>query len=90
MTSRGGCACAWTSGGAGLGAGDAQDALADAQAGRQVGSDEDQARRLGVTGVPYYVIGGSRAVSGAQPAEVFLAALRAARDGAAAAQAAPA
>ena len=55
-----------------------------------MGSDEDQARRLGVTGVPYYVIGGSRAVSGAQPAEVFLAALRAARDGAAAAQAAPA
>ncbi len=75
---------------AGLDAGDARAALADAQAGQQVASDADQARRLGVTGVPCYVIGGSRAVTGAQPADVFLAALRAAWDDAAAPQASPA
>jgi predicted DsbA family dithiol-disulfide isomerase len=49
-----------------------------------------QARRLGIGGVPFYLIGGSRVVSGAQSTAVFLAALRAAWDDAAAPQAAPA
>jgi len=75
---------------AGLDAGQARAALADAQAGQQVEDDIALARRLGVSGVPFYVIGGSRAVSGAQPTEVFLAALRSAWDDAAAPQGAPA
>jgi predicted DsbA family dithiol-disulfide isomerase len=75
---------------AGLDAGQARAALADAQAQQQVEDDVAQARRLGVTGVPCYVLGGSRAVSGAQPTEVFLAALRAAWDDAAAPRASPA
>jgi predicted DsbA family dithiol-disulfide isomerase len=74
----------------GLDAGQAQAALADAQADQQVADDLQQARRLGISGVPFYVIGGSRAVSGAQPTEMFLAALQAAWDDAAAPHAAPA
>jgi predicted DsbA family dithiol-disulfide isomerase len=76
--------------GAGLDASQARAALADEQAAQQVEDDIAQARRLGVTGVPFYVIGGSRAVSGAQPTDVFLAALRSAWDDAAAPQGAPA
>jgi len=76
--------------GAGLEAGQAQAAQTDAQAEQQVAGDAAQARRLGITGVPFYLIGGSRAVSGAQPTAVFLAALRAAWDDAAAPHAAPA
>ena len=75
---------------AGLDEGQAQAAQADPQAAQQVHDDARQARRLGISGVPFYVFGGSRAVSGAQPAEVFLAALRAAWDDAAAPHAAPA
>jgi predicted DsbA family dithiol-disulfide isomerase len=75
---------------AGLDAGQAQAAQSDAQAERQVGDDVREARRLGIGGVPFYLIGGSRVVSGAQPTAVFLAALRAAWDDAAAPQAAPA
>jgi predicted DsbA family dithiol-disulfide isomerase len=75
---------------AGLDGGQAQAALADAQAEQQVADDVQLAGRLGISGVPFYVIGGSRAVSGAQPTEVFLAALRAAWDDAAAPHAAPA
>jgi len=75
---------------AGLDAGQVQAALADAQAEQQVADDVQQAGRLGISGVPFYVIGGSRAVSGAQPTEVFLTALRAAWDDAAAPHAAPA
>jgi len=75
---------------AGLEAGQAQAAQTDAQAEQQVADDASQAGRLGVSGVPFYLIGGSRAVSGAQPTEVFLAALRAAWDDAAAPHAAPA
>ena len=75
---------------AGLDAGQAQAALADTQARQQVEDDEQQARRLGITGVPCYIIGGSRPVTGGQPAEVFLTALRAAWDDAATPQASPA
>jgi predicted DsbA family dithiol-disulfide isomerase len=75
---------------AGLDGGRAQAALADAQAEQQVADDVQLAGRLGISGVPFYVIGGSRAVSGAQLTEVFLAALRAAWDDAAAPHAAPA
>ena len=34
-------------------------------------ADMDQARRLGINGVPFFVIDGHYGVSGAQPAEVF-------------------
>ena len=43
-----------------------------------VRADEAEARRLGVTGVPTFVIDRQTAVTGAQPSEVILAALRAA------------
>lgn len=75
---------------AGLDSGQAHAALTDAQAEQQVADDGLQARRLGIGGVPCYLIGGSQAVSGAQPTAVFLAALRAAWDDAAAPHAAPA
>ena len=39
-------------------------------------ADEDQARRLGITGVPFCVLDGKYGVSGAQPAETFAQALR--------------
>ena len=75
---------------AGLDESQAQAAQAAPQAAQQVHDDTRQARCLGIGGVPFYLIGGSRVVSGAQPTAVFLAALRAAWDDAAAPQAAPA
>lgn len=53
--------------------------LAGPQYTREVEADFAQARRLGITGVPFFVLDRSYAVSGAQPVEVFLAALRTAR-----------
>ena len=41
-----------------------------------VQADIDEARALGATGVPFYVIDRKYAIPGAQPAEVFLRALR--------------
>jgi predicted DsbA family dithiol-disulfide isomerase len=38
--------------------------------------EEQQARMLGISGVPFYVINESVSFSGAQPAETFLEALR--------------
>jgi len=43
-----------------------------------VRSEEDDARDIGITGVPFFVIGGRYAVSGAQPAELLLRAITAA------------
>jgi predicted DsbA family dithiol-disulfide isomerase len=51
------------------------DAYADA-----VRSDEQQAARYGITGVPFFVADGKYAVSGAQPPEVLLELLRRAHD----------
>ncbi len=42
---------------------------------RDVRADEQEARELGVTGVPFFVFGRKYAVSGAQPAEVHLRAI---------------
>jgi predicted DsbA family dithiol-disulfide isomerase len=42
---------------------------------KEVRADEDEARQLGISGVPFFVLGGRYAVSGAQPAAVFLGAL---------------
>jgi predicted DsbA family dithiol-disulfide isomerase len=41
-----------------------------------VRADEEQAMQLGISGVPFFVIGGRYAVAGAQPPEVLLHALR--------------
>lgn len=46
------------------------------EAAAEVTSGLQEARRLGVTGVPFYVFEGRWSVSGAQPGEVFDAALR--------------
>jgi predicted DsbA family dithiol-disulfide isomerase len=42
----------------------------------QVRADEQEARRLGARGVPFFVINRKYAISGAQPSEVFLEALQ--------------
>lgn len=39
-------------------------------------ADREMARRLGITGAPYFVFGGAFAISGAQPAEAFDQALQ--------------
>ena len=44
---------------------------------REVRADEEQARARGISGVPYFLIGGRQGLGGAQPAEVLLEALRA-------------
>ncbi|MDB4934005.1 MAG: 2-hydroxychromene-2-carboxylate isomerase/DsbA-like thioredoxin domain protein [Labilithrix sp.] len=60
---------------AGLDADEARATLAsDAQA-AEVRADEAEARELGINGVPFFVLGGKYAVSGAQPAELLLRAL---------------
>jgi predicted DsbA family dithiol-disulfide isomerase len=53
-------------------------ALAGDDGADAVRADEDEARALGVTGVPFFVVDRRIAVSGAQPAEVFTQLLEAA------------
>jgi predicted DsbA family dithiol-disulfide isomerase len=43
---------------------------------REVRADQAQAREIGVQGVPFFVLGGRFAVSGAQPVELLLRALQ--------------
>lgn len=45
-----------------------------------VRAEEEEARRLGVQGVPFFVVNGELALSGAQPPETFLAAFGRASD----------
>jgi predicted DsbA family dithiol-disulfide isomerase len=54
--------------------------LADDTYAEVVRADEQQAREMGVTGVPFAVANGRVAVSGAQPVEVFLELFRAASE----------
>ena len=42
---------------------------------REVRADQEQAREIGIQGVPFFVLGGRYAVSGAQPVELLLRAL---------------
>jgi predicted DsbA family dithiol-disulfide isomerase len=49
--------------------------LAGDQYAAEVAADEDMARSIGVTGVPFFVIDRRYAVSGAQPADVIVASL---------------
>lgn len=50
-------------------------ALEDPDIAKAVNSNIDQARALGISGVPYFVIDGKYALSGAQPADVMLRAI---------------
>jgi predicted DsbA family dithiol-disulfide isomerase len=61
---------------AGLDPAAAKQALADGSYGDAVRADEGQARALGIAGVPFCVIDGKYAVSGARPAEIYTAALQ--------------
>jgi predicted DsbA family dithiol-disulfide isomerase len=60
---------------AGLDADEVRSVLAGDRYAREVREDEDAARALGVNGVPFFVLGGKYAVSGAQPADVMRRAL---------------
>lgn len=42
----------------------------------EVRADQEEARKIGVTGVPFFVFNGKFAVSGAQPSAVFIEALQ--------------
>jgi predicted DsbA family dithiol-disulfide isomerase len=54
---------------------DARAALADERLASEVRADEREAADLGITGVPFFVLGRRYAVSGAQPADLLLQAL---------------
>jgi predicted DsbA family dithiol-disulfide isomerase len=60
---------------AGLDATEVRDMLAGDGQAREVRADEDEARALGIGGVPFFVLAERYAVSGAQPAELLLDAL---------------
>lgn len=59
----------------GLDPGRARQALEDGSYADAVRADEDQARVLGITGVPFCVVDAKYGVSGAQPAQTFTRAL---------------
>jgi predicted DsbA family dithiol-disulfide isomerase len=66
----------------GLDADAVRDALRDGRYDSPVQEDIDLARRIGITGMPFFVFNGKYGLSGAQPAAVFLEALtRASGDG---------
>ena len=65
---------------AGLDADEARAVLADNRFADDVRADEEQARRLGITGVPFFVVDEKYGVSGAQPAELLLQVLQRAWD----------
>jgi predicted DsbA family dithiol-disulfide isomerase len=60
---------------AGLDAEEVRAALASDAHAADVRADEDEARELGINGVPFFVLGGKYAISGAQPAELLSRAL---------------
>jgi predicted DsbA family dithiol-disulfide isomerase len=65
---------------AGLDGGEAQRVLSNDTYAAEVRAEEDDAREIGITGVPFFVIGGRYAVSGAQPADLLLRAIATAWD----------
>ena len=65
---------------AGLAADEVRAALADQRYASDVRADEDEARSLGITGVPFFVIDRKYGVSGAQPADALLQVLQQAFD----------
>ncbi len=67
----------------GLAAADIEAAFASSEIDMQIALDQRQAQAIGVRGVPFVVIDGKFAVSGAQPPEAFAQAFKAAADEAA-------
>jgi predicted DsbA family dithiol-disulfide isomerase len=65
---------------AGLPADEVAEVLAGDRFAQEVRVDEDTATRLGIRGVPYFVLGRRYGLSGAQPADVVLQALQQAWD----------
>ncbi len=61
---------------AGLDADEVQGVLASDSYAKEVRADEADAARLGIHGVPFFVLGGRCGVSGAQPTELLLSALQ--------------
>lgn len=62
--------------GAGLDAAEVDQVLASDAYAEDVRADQEQARKYGIRGVPFFVFDGRLAVSGAQPVEVFEQVLR--------------
>ncbi len=60
----------------GLDAAEVDELLGGERYGAEVRADEQQAAAYGISGVPFFVLGGRYAISGAQPSEVMLSALR--------------
>jgi predicted DsbA family dithiol-disulfide isomerase len=60
---------------AGLDATEVRELLAGDRLRDEVRADETMAQELGITGVPFFVIAGKYAVSGAQPSEILVQAL---------------
>lgn len=60
---------------AGLDAAEITELLAGDRLTAEVREDERMANELGITGVPFFVLAGKYAISGAQPTEVMIAAL---------------
>src|SRR5882672_10967874 len=60
---------------AGLDRKDAESAVADEDLRRAVAEEEDKARAMGVSGVPFFIFNQRLAVEGAQPPEVLLEAM---------------
>jgi predicted DsbA family dithiol-disulfide isomerase len=60
---------------AGLDADEVRAVLGSDRYAKEVREDEETARRLGISGVPFFVLAGKYAISGAQPADVILRAL---------------
>jgi len=61
---------------AGLDAGELQSAFTDEQYAYMVHQDIQEARNIGVNGVPFFVFNRKYAISGAQPPQAFLETLR--------------
>ena len=60
---------------------DAEEGLAGGAYNEAVRADEERARALGITGVPFFLIDGRLGLSGAQPADAILSALTRASEG---------
>jgi predicted DsbA family dithiol-disulfide isomerase len=54
--------------------------LASDRAVQEVRAEEATGHRLGIRGVPYFVLNGSISISGAQPPDIFVSALQQAKD----------
>ena len=65
---------------AGLDAADVESFLQREEGATEVKAEEAAGHRLGIRGVPYFVINGSISISGAQPPDIFVSALQQARE----------